>query len=48
MIGPAVLMVSVVVATVPFTMTGCGLNEQTGGSVTNGVIEEHERVTLPV
>jgi hypothetical protein len=42
------LIVMVAVVTVPFTGTGCGLNEHTGGSVTSGVIEEHDNVTLPI
>jgi hypothetical protein len=43
--GPKVLIVSVEVATVPVTTTFAGLKEQTGGMVTNGVIEAHDSVT---
>ena len=47
MIGPAEVIVIVEVTGVPFTGTGCGLNEHTGGSVTSGVIDAHDSVTPP-
>jgi hypothetical protein len=47
-VGPVVLMVSVVVATAPsITVTVGGLNEQSGEGSTGGVIELHAGVTLP-
>jgi len=47
--GPYVLIVRVEVTVAPpaGTMTGCELNEQMGGIVTRGVIEEHASVTPP-
>jgi len=45
--GPKVLIEMVEVAVVPFTGTGLGLNEHIGGMVTNGVMDEHDRVTPP-
>lgn len=44
-VGPVVLIVSVEEASP--AGRGLGLNEHTGGAVTSGVIEEHERVTPP-
>ena len=43
--GPNVLIVNVDVTTVPFTTNVGGLNEHTGGIVTNGVIVAQESVT---
>src|SRR5690242_14348599 len=40
-------MVIVDVAGVPLTGTGCGLKEHTGGSVTSGLIDAHDKV-IPV
>src|ERR1700722_7213911 len=47
-IGPTVLIEITDVVAIPVTATTAGSKEHMGGIVTSGVMEAHDRVTLPV